>query len=85
MACGCAVITTDSGGVHQFAKNGENCLMTSPDDPPALARAIQALVGDPDRRCKLADAGLRTAQDYNQGAVLERFCRYLIDLAPSTR
>jgi glycosyltransferase involved in cell wall biosynthesis len=81
MACGCTLVTTDSGGVRQFARDGENCLMTPPDDPPTLARAIQLLVSDPERRRQLAEAGLRTARDYDQGAVLERFCRYLINLA----
>jgi glycosyltransferase involved in cell wall biosynthesis len=81
MACGCALITTDSGGVRQFASDGENCLMTPPDDPPALARAIQSLVADPAGRERLIEAGLRTARDYDQSAVLERFCRYLVELA----
>src|SRR2546423_4948021 len=69
MACGCALVTTDSGGVRQFARDGENCVMTPPDDPLALARAIQALAGDADRRRQLAETGLRTAREYDQGAV----------------
>jgi len=81
MAYGCALVTTDSGGVRQFARGGENCLMTPPDNPPALAQAIQSLVGDPDHRQRLIEAGLRTARDYDQGAVLERFCRFLVQLA----
>ena len=85
MACGCALITTDSGGVRQFARDGENCLMTPPNDPPALAVAISALVGDAGRQRALAEAGLRTARDYDQSAVLERFCRYLVDLAHQAR
>ena len=32
MAVGCPVITTDSGGVRQFATDSENCLMTPPAD-----------------------------------------------------
>jgi glycosyltransferase involved in cell wall biosynthesis len=80
MACECAVITTDSGGVRQFAQPDQNCLMTSPNDPPALARAIEALVSDPARREKLAEAGRETAAAYDQADVLDRFCRFLVDL-----
>ena len=81
MACGCALVTTDSGGVREFARDGENCLMTPTNDPSALAEAIQALVKDSACRARLAEACLRTAQDYDQGVVLERFCRYLVQLA----
>lgn len=81
MARGCAVVTTDSGGVRQFARDGENCLMTPVNDAPALATAIEALVQDAEKRQTLAAAGIRTARDYDQAAVLERFCRFLIDLA----
>ncbi|MCC7368996.1 MAG: glycosyltransferase family 4 protein [Chloroflexi bacterium] len=77
MAVGCPVITTDSGGVRQFAAPDENCLMTPPADPAALARAILALVRDPERRAALRQAGMTTAAGYAQDAVLERFCRYL--------
>jgi glycosyltransferase involved in cell wall biosynthesis len=81
MAVGCPVITTDSGGVRQFATDGENCVMVPPADAPALARAIEALVNDPDRRARLRAAGIATAAEYSQDAVLERFCRYLVQLA----
>jgi len=78
MASGCAVITTDSGGVRQFARDGENCLMTPPNDPATLARAIRSLVGDSNCRHRQIEAGLRTARDYDQQIVLERFCRHLV-------
>jgi glycosyltransferase involved in cell wall biosynthesis len=84
MAVGCPVITTDSGGVRQFAQDdpsGRNCVMTPPADAPALARAIEALVRDPARRAALRAAGLLTAAEYSQDAVLERFCGFLARLA----
>jgi glycosyltransferase involved in cell wall biosynthesis len=81
MAVGCPLITTDSGGVRQFAEHGKNCVMTPPADPPALARAIEALVRDAGRRAELREAGLATAAEYSQDAVLERFCGYLVKLA----
>jgi glycosyltransferase involved in cell wall biosynthesis len=81
MAIGCPVVTTDSGGVRQFAMPDQNCLMTPPADAPALAQAIRSLVHDPSRRSKLRAAGLATAAEYSQDAVLERFCGYLFALA----
>ena len=81
MAVGCPVVTTDSGGVRQFAVDGQNCVMVPPDDASALARAIEALVREADRRTALRDAGIATAASYSQDAVLDRFCRYLVKLA----
>lgn len=77
MAVGCPLVTTDSGGVRMIAQHEVNCLMVPPADAPALAWAIEALVRDPARRAALREAGLKTAQGYDQSAVLERFCRYL--------
>jgi len=81
MACGCALVTTDSGGVREFARDGGNCLMTPPNDPAPLAEAMQALVKDSACRARLAESGVRTARDYDQEVVLERFCRHLVELA----
>jgi glycosyltransferase involved in cell wall biosynthesis len=81
MAVGCPVVTTDSGGVRQFAADSENCVMVPPADAPALAGAIEALVLDPQRRATLRRAGIATAAQYGQDAVLDRFCRYLVDFA----
>jgi glycosyltransferase involved in cell wall biosynthesis len=81
MAVGCPVVTTDSGGVRQFAVDGANCVMVPPADARALAQAIEALVQDPDRRAGLRAAGIATAAGYGQDAVLDRFCRYLVELS----
>jgi glycosyltransferase involved in cell wall biosynthesis len=81
MAVGCPLITTDSGGVRQFAEHSKNCVMTPPADAPALARAIESLVRDAARRAGLREAGLATATEYSQDAVLERFCGVLVKLA----
>jgi glycosyltransferase involved in cell wall biosynthesis len=81
MAVGCPVLTTDSGGVRQFAVDGENCVMVPAADPLALAASIEALARDPVRRSRLRTAGLVTASAYGQDAVLDRFCRYLVKLA----
>ncbi len=42
MASGCAVVTTDCGGVADFARHDENCLIVPPGDSAALAAAIGA-------------------------------------------
>jgi glycosyltransferase involved in cell wall biosynthesis len=47
MATGVPVISTTAGSVPELITNGENGLLVPPDDPIALAAAIQALQRDP--------------------------------------
>jgi glycosyltransferase involved in cell wall biosynthesis len=61
MASGCAVVTTDCGGVADYARHEENCLIVSPGDRQGLAAAIQRLISDPVLRERLASAAIRTA------------------------
>jgi glycosyltransferase involved in cell wall biosynthesis len=61
MASGCAVVTTDCGGVSDYARDNENCLVVPPRDPAALAAAIERLVTDDRLRERLAGEAVRTA------------------------
>jgi glycosyltransferase involved in cell wall biosynthesis len=47
MATGAPVISTTAGSVPELITNGENGLLVPPDDPIALAAAIQKLQHDP--------------------------------------
>ena len=77
MACGCAVITTPYG-VEDYVVNGENALLTQPDDIDMLVSNINLLIED-DFLCeKLEKNGLKTAQRFKyseQAKVLEREIR----------
>lgn len=52
-----ACISTTVGGIPELIRNGETGLLVAPDDPAQLARALVALIRDPDLRAKLANAG----------------------------
>lgn len=54
MASGCAVVSTDNGGIRTFGIDGENCVLVPPESPSALADAIGSLVEDSDRRLEFA-------------------------------
>jgi glycosyltransferase involved in cell wall biosynthesis len=64
MASGCAVVTTDCGGVSDFARHDENCLIVPPGDSAALAAAIGRLLEDGALRQKLAAGAVRTAASW---------------------
>jgi ABC-type multidrug transport system fused ATPase/permease subunit/glycosyltransferase involved in cell wall biosynthesis len=47
MSCGLPVVTTDVSGIPELIRNGVNGLLVRPDDPAAIARALQRLFRDP--------------------------------------
>jgi len=54
-----AVVATDVPGHRDVVVHGETGLLVPPDDPPALADAIAALLADPARRRRMGEAGRR--------------------------
>lgn len=81
MASGCAVVTTDCGGVTDFARDGENCLVVPPGDPQALASAVERLVGDAALRGRLAAAGVDTAARWPRERMTGLFVDHLTRMA----
>lgn len=57
MACGCAVVSTDNGGVRDYAIPGETALLSSPKDPEGLAKNILKLLENDALRIQIARAG----------------------------
>jgi len=57
MACGCAIATTDCGGVTDFAENEVTALVSPPKNPSALAGNIIRILSDDGLRTRLAEAG----------------------------
>ncbi len=64
MGCGCPVVTTDCGGVNDFAIDGVNCLVVPPQCPTKLADAIIQLRDDNLLARRLAAGGIETAKRF---------------------
>lgn len=62
MACGTAVVTTDCGGMRDYARHGENCLIVPPSDVGELTSAIYRLLSNDQERERLAMAGYHSSQ-----------------------
>lgn len=56
-ACGRPLIATDVPGCREIARAGLNALLVPPDDPRALADAIERLAGDRELRARFGAAG----------------------------
>jgi glycosyltransferase involved in cell wall biosynthesis len=62
MAAARPVVAATGGAACELVDDGVTGLLVPPDDAPALARAIDALVRDPQRRRVLGEAGRARAQ-----------------------
>jgi glycosyltransferase involved in cell wall biosynthesis len=73
MACGAPVVLTDSGGVREYARDGENCLMVPTRDPAALAAAMYRLLTDRALAERLRHNGPKTARRFTWESAVDRF------------
>jgi len=73
MASGTAVVTTDCGGIRDYAINGYNSLITPPGDPAAIADAVVKILNDQRLRDKLIQNGLETAKQWTWDRVTDKF------------
>lgn len=64
MACGCALVTTDNKGIHEYAKNDINCKIVPIKSPQAIADACMFLIRNKEIRVSLAYNGATTSSQY---------------------
>lgn len=68
-ACGRPLVATEVPGARDIAQSGVNALLAPPNDPPALAAALERLVRDGDLRRKLAAASRAVASEFSSEKV----------------
>lgn len=57
MSCGCAVVSTDIGGVRDYAIDEDTALLSPPHEPEKLAKNIIKLLSDNNLRIQIAERG----------------------------
>lgn len=55
-ACGCAIVATDIQGHREYVQDNLTGLLSPPQDPKALARNLCLLLGNDERRIRLAQS-----------------------------
>ena len=73
MACGCAVVTTDCGGVRDYVEPGRNARMVASAEPRELAGAIGDLITDGAQRERLAAAAVVTGRARGRDEMITEF------------
>lgn len=61
MACGTAVVASRVGGIPEVVADGETGMLVPPDDPAALAEALNSLLRQADRASAMGRAGRKRA------------------------
>lgn len=76
----CAVLATEAGAIGELIADGVTGRLVPPDDPVAFAAALTELIGDPDRRARLAAAGSRRVNaDFAHDDGIDRLAAMLSD------
>jgi glycosyltransferase involved in cell wall biosynthesis len=83
MSLGVPVVCADVGPGPEIVDNGIDGVLISPDDPPALAQSILALLKDPEKAKAMGEAGQRKVKEKFELAVClrrtEAFYRKLLE------
>lgn len=83
MACGAVSVLTDAGGVREYARHDENCLLVAPRDADAAAAAIVRLLSDEPLAARLRKAGLATSREHSLQRQARDTFRVLEEVAAS--
>jgi glycosyltransferase involved in cell wall biosynthesis len=78
MACGRAVVMTESPGLSEYLQHGETGVIVPQGDADALSRAVEALLAEPARAAALGAAARATVARFStayQATVLEEIVR----------
>ena len=79
MACGCPVVTTDTGGCREYAANNYNSLIVPIKDSKALADAIIEILSNEELAERLAKNGFESAQNFRWEKAIDKIYKFLKD------
>lgn len=82
-ASGTAVAATDNGGIHVYAKPGENILLCDQGKPNDLYASVEFLLDHPEARLKLAQNARKTALMFSVNNSMEMLENILYSIAAS--
>jgi glycosyltransferase involved in cell wall biosynthesis len=79
MACGCAIIATDSKGIRDFCDDQVTAMLSEPKDVRALTNNLLRVLEDDSLRVRLAEAGYRRIQEFRWDRSTDLLERYMIE------
>ena len=85
MASGTPVVTTNSVGVMEYAKNGVNSIVVQRSDSCDIARAILRVLNDRQLAEKIVRGGIKTARRFTWQRTISKFEKYFAGLVRQNR
>ena len=79
MACGAAVVTTDCGGVRDFAVPDETAIVCPVKDMEAIKNAVIMLLEDEGLRHYLVQNAMRKIEEFDWNKSIQRFLKIITD------
>ncbi len=83
LGTGCPVVSTTVSGIPEIVDDGKNGLLVPPNDPSALAEAIEKVLTSPERATRLAWEGRKKAEEKfdlkKSAAALESHYRWSVE------
>jgi GT2 family glycosyltransferase len=76
MACGCACVMTNIGGIVEYAQHGINCILISPNNVEAFVKKIHKLLIDNLLKKSLIKNALITSKKFSLETEIEKFSEY---------
>ena len=64
MACKCAVVATDVGGIPDYAIKGKTALICEPKDINTMTKHVIGLLDNPDQLMKFSRAGYKHIKQF---------------------
>jgi glycosyltransferase involved in cell wall biosynthesis len=72
MAARLPMVVTDVGGQRDIFESGTSALLVPPQDPPAMAAALEELLRSPERREAMAEAAHERLGEFTVELAVER-------------
>lgn len=73
LATGLCVVSTDVGGIPYLLQDGVDSLLVPPDEPRAMAAAVERIVGDPSLAERLSRNGRAKAETFDWSRVMPQW------------
>lgn len=70
LACGLCVVSTNVGGLPYLLENGRDGLLVPPDDPIAMAAAVQRILSEPGLAERLSRNGRQKVEQFDWAKIL---------------
>jgi glycosyltransferase involved in cell wall biosynthesis len=85
MALGVPVVSTRNGGIDDYGRHEENCLLANVGDSQGLARQLERIFSDPELCRRLRAAGLETtAEGFDWDESARAFARACLEAPAAT-